>query len=42
MVLIANEYAHDKNYDSPFAKHAKKSGKNYRGGKADDITVIAA
>jgi protein phosphatase PTC7 len=30
----------DKNYKSPFAKHAAKVGKKFVGGKFDDITVL--
>lgn len=32
----------DKSYESPFMKAAKKAGVKWRGGKADDITVVVA
>jgi hypothetical protein len=32
----------DKNWESPFAVNAKSSGKYYKGGKQDDITVIVS
>jgi len=31
-----------KDYDSPFAVHAREHKKNHPGGKQDDITVIVA
>jgi protein phosphatase PTC7 len=31
-----------KDYDSPFAVHARQAGRNHPGGKKDDITVIVA
>ncbi len=31
-----------KDYDSPFSKNAREQGKNYPGGKKDDVTVIVA
>ena len=34
--------SYDKEYDSPFAKHAREFNKSYPGGKKDDITVIVA
>jgi protein phosphatase PTC7 len=36
------ELGKDKTFDSPFAKGARQSGMNYRGGKHDDISVIVA
>jgi protein phosphatase PTC7 len=38
----AYELGKDKTFDSPFAKGARQSGMNYRGGKHDDISVIVA
>ena len=38
----AYELGKDKTIDSPFAKGARQSGMNYRGGKHDDISVIVA
>jgi len=38
----ASALSNDKQYDSPFAQHAKKHNKSYPGGKVDDITVIVA
>jgi len=32
---------HDR-YTSPFAAEAKKVGQDHRGGKLDDVTVLAA
>lgn len=32
----------DAGYASPFARSAKAHGKNFQGGKSDDITVIVA
>jgi hypothetical protein len=32
----------DSNFNSPFAVKARDSGINYKGGKPDDISVIAA
>lgn len=34
--------AHDTKYNSPFAKHAKSAGYDFRGGKIDDITIVIA
>jgi protein phosphatase PTC7 len=31
-----------KDYDSPFAKNGREAGRNYPGGKPDDITVVVA
>jgi protein phosphatase PTC7 len=36
----ASALSKDKDYESPFAQHAKKYNKSYPGGKVDDITVI--
>lgn len=37
---LASERAVDANYESPFMKAAGKAGVEWRGGKADDITVV--
>lgn len=29
-------------YDSPFSKRAREQGRQYQGGKSDDITVVVA
>ena len=39
---LASSLAHDRNYDSPFSQHARQNGKNFTGGKVDDITVSQA
>ena len=38
----AEVMGYDPNYESPFTIEARTHGKNYPGGKADDITVIVA
>ena len=38
----AQRHGLDENYNSPFAVGAKKDGKNWLGGKLDDISVIVA
>ena len=38
----AESMSNVKDYDSPFASHARESGRNHLGGKQDDITVIVA
>ena len=42
MSTKAEIFGYDPNYESPFTIEAKSHGKNYLGGKADDITVIVA
>jgi len=39
---FASTKSKNKRYESPFAFGAKQAGKWYKGGKADDITVIVA
>ena len=34
--------SNQKDYDSPFAKHAREAGKSHPGGKKDDITIVVA
>ena len=38
----AEALSFNKDYDSPFAVHARQAGRNHPGGKKDDITVIVA
>lgn len=38
----AEKFSTAKNYRSPFAKKAKEHGKDYIGGKPDDITVVVS
>jgi hypothetical protein len=40
--ISAEVKGYDPNYESPFAIEAKAHGKKFKGGKADDITVIVA
>lgn len=42
LVREAFEKSIDQNYFSPFAAHAKKHKRYYKGGKNDDITVVVA
>ena len=38
----AYEYSIEKNYESPFSKEARSAGREHRGGKQDDISVMIA
>ena len=38
----AETYGKKRDFFSPFASHAKEHGKQYMGGKEDDIVVIVA
>jgi protein phosphatase PTC7 len=38
----AEKFSLDKNWDSPFARSSRENGRNYFGGKQDDITVIVS
>ena len=40
--MSAEIKGYDPTYNSPFAIEAKAAGKKFKGGKADDITVIVA
>lgn len=42
--IAKRAYLHSKdpNFKSPFSVEARKAGKTYKGGKADDITVVVA
>ena len=40
--MSAEIKGYDPTYNSPFAIEAKAAGRKFKGGKADDITVIVA
>jgi protein phosphatase PTC7 len=41
LTSVANIYAHDKSWETPFSKLAHKANHSHHGGKVDDITVVA-
>ena len=42
LAVNTERLGHKERYMSPFSVHAKEHGKNFLGGKLDDITVIVA